>query len=124
MKIVCVYIIISPTNKIYIGQSRNFLKRLNCYKNLRFEAQSKLYASFVKHGFDNHYKGILVTCEVKELNYWERFYISLLDTTDREYGLNLNSGGDSMFIVSDETKGKLRQSIVNNPSRIEASKKT
>lgn len=50
----CVYMITSPSGRIYIGSTKNYKERLRCYKYLKCKAQFKLYNSLVKYGFDNH----------------------------------------------------------------------
>jgi hypothetical protein len=54
-KIIGIYKITSPSNKIYIGQSNNILYRWKyCYKKLNCKSQRHLYNSLMKYGFDNH----------------------------------------------------------------------
>ena len=46
----CIYKITSPTNKIYIGQTINFNRRMNVYKNFnKIIVQKKLVNSFKKY---------------------------------------------------------------------------
>ena len=47
-----IYKIISPSGKIYIGQSRNIDKRFQQYKRLNCAKQPRLYNSFIKYGID------------------------------------------------------------------------
>ena len=49
-----IYKITSPSNKIYIGQTVNIIKRKSYYKKGDCKAQPKLYSSFKKYGWDNH----------------------------------------------------------------------
>ena len=42
-----IYKITSPSNKIYIGQTTNYKKRLGDYYNLNCINQIKLYNSFI-----------------------------------------------------------------------------
>jgi group I intron endonuclease len=116
--------IVNPSNNIYIGQTINYTKRYNSYKNSNTsnKSQGKIYNSIKKYGFDKHNVSILRLCSREELNFWENFYIKLFDTFKSRDGLNLTSGGDS-FEISNETKKKLRESIINNPSRMEESAK-
>lgn len=55
-----VYKIISPSNKIYIGKTKNIRKRFLKYSNLNCEQQVKLFNSFNKYGFENHNVEILL----------------------------------------------------------------
>ena len=50
-----IYIIISPTDKFYIGQTIDFDRRLMQYKNLHCKGQRHLYNSFKKYGVENHH---------------------------------------------------------------------
>ncbi len=83
--LICIYKIISPTNKIYIGQSWNWGKRLSNYRKLSCKGQIKLYSSLKKHGFENHKIEILLelpeNITQEALNfyevYWWRYYKDL-----------------------------------------------
>ena len=75
MKICGIYKITSPTNKIYIGQSVDILKRIEHYRNCRCEAQRLLYRSIKKHGWDKHKLEILCQCDKTDLNQLEVYYI-------------------------------------------------
>ncbi len=68
-KIICgIYKIISPSDKVYIGQSINVRKRFWMYKKMYCNSQSKLYSSFVSHGVENHIFEIIHICKREELN--------------------------------------------------------
>lgn len=55
MKIIGIYKITSPTNKVYIGQSININRRFKEYLNiLKSKGQTKLYHSFNKYKIENH----------------------------------------------------------------------
>lgn len=43
-----IYKITSPSNKIYIGQTTNYITRCKNYRLLRCENQTKLYPSLLK----------------------------------------------------------------------------
>ena len=49
-----IYKITNPNNKIYIGCTIDFKRRLSEYRRLSMVGQVKLYNSLVKYGFDNH----------------------------------------------------------------------
>ena len=104
---ICIYKIISPSSKIYIGQTRNFNKRIEFYRNLRCKKQSKLFNSLKKYGYENHKIEILEICEIAELNDKECYYIKKLNTFETSHGLNLTSGGLQNTIMSEETKKKI-----------------
>lgn len=77
-----VYKIVSPTDKMYIGQSWDIHKRINHYKNLWCKRQPKLYSSLNKYGFQNHDFEVIhelpndITQEVLdtyEILYWDLY---------------------------------------------------
>ena len=107
-----IYKIISPNNRIYIGQSKNISKRFETYKNLQNSiTQIRLYRSFLKYGMDNHIFEIIEECAVDLLNererYWQEFYNVLSDE-----GLNclLTKTQEQPKIMSESTKLKMSNS--------------
>ena len=54
VKIIGIYSVTSPTNKIYIGQSWDIKGRWLDYRGKHCKGQKKLFASIQKHGYDNH----------------------------------------------------------------------
>jgi group I intron endonuclease len=73
-----IYKIISPTNKIYIGQSTNIENRWISYKqNNNFQFQTRLKNSINKYGIENHQFIILEECTIDQLNNRERYYQDL-----------------------------------------------
>ncbi len=85
MERIVIYKITSPTNKIYIGQSWDFVKRKSVYKRLACKNQKFIYNSLLKHGYINHTIEIIeeFTSEVSQemLNnreiYWWKYYKEL-----------------------------------------------
>lgn len=63
-----IYKIISPSGKIYIGQSIDIDRRIYDYILLRCKAQTILYNSLKKHGFNNHVFEIIEECDIDKLN--------------------------------------------------------
>ncbi len=83
-----IYKIISPSNKIYIGQSVNIRRRISNYRNLKkTEKQYRLFNSFHKYGYENHKFEIVQLCEIDELNIYERYYQELYNVLEKN-GLN------------------------------------
>ena len=109
-----IYKIISPSNKVYIGQSIDIERRFKHYKRLACQDQVKIYNSFLKYGVDAHIFEVLELCETEELNNRERHYQDLYDSVAN--GLNLlyvksehfNGGHseESKKKISDSKKGK------------------
>ncbi len=109
-----IYKIISPSNKVYIGQSINIEKRFNYYKKMNCKSQPKLYNSFIKYGIANHQFHIICLCKIEELNIKERYYQEIYDVIGNN-GLNciLQQTNSIPKKVSDDTKYKMSVSAQN-----------
>ena len=67
-EIICgIYKITSPTGRVYIGESKDILKRWASYEKLNCEVQPKLHRSLIKYGVDEHTFEILELCEFENL---------------------------------------------------------
>ena len=109
-----IYKIISPSNKVYIGQSIDIERRFRHYKRLSCKDQVKIYNSFLKYGVNAHIFEVLELCDTEDLNNRERHYQDLYDSVAN--GLNLlyvksehfNGGHseESKKKISDSKKGK------------------
>ena len=106
-----VYKITSPTEKVYIGESKNIQRRWNDYKKLRCKTQVKIYNSFIKYGWENHIFEIIEECGVEELKCRERYWQDFYDVLGRS-GLNLKltECGEVKQEHSEETIEKIRNS--------------
>jgi group I intron endonuclease len=105
-----IYKITSPSGKIYIGQTTNYLKRHNAYKNHKCKRQPKLFASIEKYGFINHTIEIVKECEVKDLNYYERYYQEYYESVLNGLNLRYTATTDKSGFMSEETKKKMSDS--------------
>lgn len=109
-----IYKITSPSNKIYIGQTRNLKKRKSCYKNIKCTGQPKLHASLQKYGWENHMFNILheLPDDISQciLNTYEIIYMTIY----KEFFtlLNIKEGG-SNGKHSIETKNIIRDKKLN-----------
>jgi group I intron endonuclease len=120
-KITGIYKIISPNNKIYIGQSKDIYSRWNAYKYFQRDydcykkrnKNSLIFKSFKKYGYENHKFEILEVCSELELNKKEIFYIKKYNSNvlnGSKTGLNLHKGGNKPPIkrkMSEEEKLKI-----------------
>jgi len=120
-----IYKITSPTGKIYVGQSWDWVKRKSVYKRKACKSQVKLYNSLVKHGYDNHV--IEIVHELPEdtdqltLNLYEDFYLQ----QHKDCGfltMNVRSAG-SNGKLSPETIEKMRKSLTGRKIDIESVQK-
>lgn len=107
-KIIGIYKITNPKNKVYIGQSIDICKRFIYYKRLACKSQLKLYSSFKKYGVERHKFEIIQQCKMEQLNELEKYYVELFQCFNTKYGLNLQSGGNYNRKVSEESKIKNR----------------
>ena len=106
-KICGIYKIKSPSNKIYIGHSTNIIKRFKYYTNLNCKKQTKLYNSFIKYGVNNHIFDIILECEIKDLNYYERCFQEIYNSVSKGLNCRLSKSDDQQGYLSEETKQKL-----------------
>lgn len=75
-----IYKIISPTNRVYIGQSIDIEKRWKSYKaNHNYHSQTRLKNSIDKYGIETHQFILLEECDISYLNDRERYYQDLYD---------------------------------------------
>ena len=132
-----IYKITNPEGKIYIGQANDTDKRFYTYSNLNCKGQTKLYASFLKHGVDNHAFEVL-ECDINRelLNTRERFFQDKFNAIDngnlngllvstptkkRSYSketLLKMSSTHKGKIVSEETKAKLSLTSKGNKNAL------
>ena len=102
-----IYKILSPLNKIYIGQSIDIERRFKEYKKYQqiTSIGRKLFNSLQKYGPDNHKFEIVEECNLEQLNERE-IHWGLKFNVLEDNGLNLRLG-DSNGICSEETKNKI-----------------
>lgn len=116
MSIVGIYKIISPTGKVYIGQSWDIDNRQRQYKNLKCKGQPALYNSILKYGFKNHSFDIVQTLpnDTKQnvLDEYEIFFIEHYKQACCQL-LNIKGGG-SHGKHSEETKKKVSEKSKGN----------
>ena len=63
-EVICgIYKIISPSGKIYIGESENIPNRIYYYKIVSCKKQRRLYNSIKKYGWENHIFEIIEECD-------------------------------------------------------------
>lgn len=92
-----IYKITSPTNKIYIGQTVRFKKRMYDYASKIYGGSFAIGRSITKHGWENHIVKIIDFAPQEQLNEREAFWIKEYDTFKSPHGLNLTKGGDGVL---------------------------
>jgi len=120
-----IYKILSPSGKIYIGQSVDIDRRFNEYLNIQnCKQQIKLYNSFKKYGPENHGFKIIEECNLEQLNERERYYQEYYNVIGKK-GLNckLTKTNDKSGLLSNEIKLKISKSSKGKIFSIESRQK-
>jgi group I intron endonuclease len=105
--IIGIYSIVSPSGKVYVGQSVNIKKRWADYRGLwNCSEQFKLYNSLKKYGHENHVFTILEVCDRESIDEREVFCMQKFDCLNKSVGLNIRGGGGNK-IHSEETRLKI-----------------
>jgi group I intron endonuclease len=123
-KIIGIYKIISPTGRIYVGQSVNINKRFSDYKYKDVINQVRLCASFNKYGVDAHIFEIIEECEFELLNIRERYWQDHYNVLSRK-GLNcvLTETDEQPRVISEYTREKMKKSALGKVFSDESKKK-
>lgn len=112
-RIIGIYMIVSPTGRIYIGQSVNCKSRFSGYLRMSKNNSkvTRLFRSFLKHGAYTHSFTIIEECEIDQLNERERYWQDYYDVTEKR-GLNcvLTEANGKKAIISEETRIKMSTS--------------
>ena len=109
----CIYSILNKVNgKIYIGLTeRPTTRRTEHFSELRHRnhCNPHLQNAWNKYGEENFEYHILEHCDDSMLGENEDWWISYFDSTNRDIGYNLQSGGDRGYSISEETKKRLSE---------------
>lgn len=107
-----IYMITSPTGRIYVGSTEDIDYRWYRYKRLDCKGQVKLYNSFKKYGVDNHIFEIIWAGDVNDMLKYECMIGLGFNVLDQRKGLNckLPKINDIWSCVSEETRLKMSNS--------------
>lgn len=99
-------------NKIYIGQSINIKRR----KTEHFSKRCNMIISkaIFKYGKENFDFQVLEECEESQLDKLEIEYIKKYKSNNKEFGYNIDSGGNGVGKLSEETKQKIKESTTGD----------
>jgi group I intron endonuclease len=103
-----IYKITNPKDKIYIGCTIDFKRRLSEYRRLSMAGQVKLYNSLIKYGYDNHKFEIIEECSDEILHEREIYFIKHYNCI--EEGLNIRLGNRTGALTED-TKQKISAAL-------------
>lgn len=111
-----------PTGKIYIGQSSDIRGRQ--YQHMYQLARGThnngyLQRAYNKYGASSFTFSMLTHCDAPMLNEIETFLIKALKSCDRHVGFNIRAGGFNTPLP-EETKERIRQSLMNHEVSKEA----
>ena len=109
-----IYKITSPSNKIYIGQSKDIDRRWKGYKKYKAKAQTILCRSFLKYGTDNHIFEIIEECDINDLNIRERYWQDYYDVLNKGLNCELVNTDNLTKIFSEETLIRMSTSKIGN----------
>jgi len=111
-----VYKIISPSGRVYIGESINIERRFKNYKHKfkKDKSQPKLYRSFNKYGIENHTFEIIEECLFEDLLCRERYWQDFYDALNTGLNCKLTICGDLKTVYTEYTKNKISLSQIGN----------
>lgn len=106
----CVYVLRSPTARLYVGKSVNLQSRMRQHIHNIANGQGKIYNSFRKHGTENWDIRWLPAKDDDSALRWERILIKRFGTNSPEH-LNCTDGGDgsSGYVQTAEARKKLSE---------------
>lgn len=108
-----IYKYTSPSQKIYIGQTNQGLKR-RAYNGEGYKHSIYFYNAIKKYGWENFKSQILKqNLNKQQANYWEEYYIKYYQSNNRNYGYNISEGGNN-HTLSPQAKEKISQYMKNN----------
>lgn len=100
-------------NLIYIGQTVNFKRRINEYKNRTPIKSSnyKIIKAINKYGFNNFSYELIIECDVNELDQYEMYFIEKFKSYNPNIGYNsMHIEQDGKYHINKETKEKMSKS--------------
>jgi group I intron endonuclease len=110
-----IYKITSPSNRVYVGQSRNIEKRFREYKYYNGNGQNRLFCSFVKYGINAHTFEIIEECLLHDLNIRERYW-------QEHYNVLSEDGLNCMYVNTDLIPAVVSQETLNNMKKAQQNK--
>lgn len=91
----CIYTHTNKTNgKVYVGLT-SMIPEKRWRNGKRYKEGTHFRNAIDKYGWDNfEHKIVKENLTKDEASYWEQYYISFYNSSDRRYGYNMSSGGE------------------------------
>lgn len=100
----------TPSGKVYIGITRNTAQR-RWANGLGYRECPCFYGAILKYGWDNIKHEVLHEGLTREQACeYEKRYIEEYNATDKRFGYNLTSGGETGFAPGEEVRRKMSES--------------
>ncbi len=107
-----IYKITSPSNRVYIGQSKSIRERFITYKSLKSTRfQTLLHRSFLKYGIINHIFEVIEECEIENLNNRERYWQEYYDVLKGGLNCHMVNCDDKPRLFSEVTKLQISDTL-------------
>jgi group I intron endonuclease len=103
-----VYMITSPSNRIYVGSTININRRWEDYKYLMCKSQPKLYRSLIKYGVENHIFEIVWSGNIKDMLKYESMIGTYYNVINSGLNCMLPKINDLYNTTSDLTRKKMK----------------
>jgi group I intron endonuclease len=115
--IIGIYKIVSPSNKIYIGQSVDVKRRYQEYQKLQCKGQPKLHYSLLKYGWDKHTFELIEQCTEDQLNEREIYWGLKFDVLNKGLNCSLGKSGGRQSLETINKKSKSIKYAFDNMSK-------
>ena len=105
-------------HKVYIGQSRNIVSRFKRGHLLPNVGEGTLLKNAIhKYGYENFTAEVIL--ETYDFDYWEKFFIMMYHSNDRNLGYNMTDGGEggSTFLGRHHTEETKKLMSLHSGSR-------
>jgi group I intron endonuclease len=113
----CIYILISPSQKMYIGKTKNFKQRMLQHESMaRRNSKYPIHVSIRKYNFINFEKIIFSYFDTEERSFEleKKLILYFREKNFELYNITDGGEGNSGLKVSDEVKKILRQKSLGN----------
>lgn len=104
-----IYKIVSPSNRIYIGQTISLNRRLSAYKRNDCKGQKRLFNSFNTYGFENHNFEVIEECDNDKLNERERYYQDFYNVLNGGLNCKLTNTNEKRLVHSEDSLKKISE---------------